>query len=179
MEGTLLIIAVAVFVAVIGIGLAAIRIVPTGECGVVLRAGRVVRTSGSGTVLVVIPFYERVETVPLGTRTLDPLNVAAMTHDGIDIHLTLSVLWQVRDPARAVGAGSGTQGAVADAVERRIHGLVGRTPLANLVSDPQTFLIEAAASTNELLGPVGMEVLDIDVVDTDIRVSPELLRLLA
>ena len=52
MNAAVLVAAVALAVTV-AVGFAALRVVPAGHCGVVIRAGRVARLRSSGLVLVV------------------------------------------------------------------------------------------------------------------------------
>jgi regulator of protease activity HflC (stomatin/prohibitin superfamily) len=59
MNATVLVVAGALAVTV-ALGFAALRMVPAGHCGVVIRAGRVARLRSSGLVLVV-PGVERGE----------------------------------------------------------------------------------------------------------------------
>ncbi len=84
-------------VALAGMAAVVIRVVPAGHSGVVLRAGRVVRTTGPGMVLVV-PVLDRVRAAPLRPETLDPLGVSASTADGAQVRFAVSVLWRVVDP---------------------------------------------------------------------------------
>jgi len=160
------------------IGLALVRVVPAGHCGVVIRAGRVVRTRPSG-LLVVVPFAERVAMVLLHPRTVDPLCVRSVTRDGVEIRLVLSVLWRVTDPATAVHAAPDASAVVADVVERGLHHMVAELDLAILLRERESFIGRLPVAAFPIVSSFGAEVVDVDLLDAEVRVGPELLRLLA
>jgi len=175
-SAALVVAAVALAAAVIGCAL--VRIVPAGHRGVVIRAGRVARTSPSG-LLVVVPVAERVEMVALHPRVIDPLSVSSVTRDGVEVRLVVSVLWCVTDPALAVQAVPDARTAVADVVERGLHHLVANVDLAYLLRDREAFLGRLPVTVLPLVSPLGGELVDVDLLDAEVRVGPELLRLLA
>lgn len=159
------------------VGCALVRIVPAGHRGVVIRAGRVARTRPSGP-LVVVPVAERVEMVALHPRALVPLSVTSVTRDGIEIRLVLSVLWSVTDAALAALAVPDAKTAVADVVERGLHHLVAGVELATLLRERESFLSRLPVTALPLVSPLGAELVDVDLLDAEVRVGPELLRLL-
>jgi len=69
--------------------------------------------------------------------------------------------------------------AVADAVERALHHLVANVDLANLLRDRESFLARLPVTALPLVSPLGAELVDVDLLDAEVRVGPELLRLLA
>jgi regulator of protease activity HflC (stomatin/prohibitin superfamily) len=176
MDATAVVIAVALAVTAL-LGRAVVRIVPAGHRGVVTRAGRVARSRPSG-LLVVLPGVERVEMVSLHPPPIDPLTVTAQTRDGFEVRLVASVLWCVADPALAVHAVPDTRAATADAIERAFHHLVGNVDLANLLRDRGLFLSQLPVTALPLVSPLGVELLDVDLLDAQVRICPELVRLL-
>lgn len=174
---TALVVAVAVAAAA-AVGCAVVRIVPAGHCGVVTRAGRVARSRPSGLVTVV-PGLERVEMVPLDPSPIGPLSVTAQTRDGLEVRLVFSVLWCVADPTLAVHAAPGAGPATADAVEEALHLLVANVDLADLVRDCESILSRLPVVALPLVLPLGVELVDVDLLDAQVRICPELLRLLA
>jgi regulator of protease activity HflC (stomatin/prohibitin superfamily) len=176
MDFTALVVAVAL-AATAAIGCAVVRIVPAGHRGVVTRAGRVARSQPSGLVAV-LPGVDRVEMVALHPQAIDPLSVAAMTRDGVEVRLVISVLWCVTDPALAVDAVPNVRAATADAVERALHHLVANADLASLLRDREAVLSRLPVSALLLVSPWGVELVDVDLLEVEVRVGPELLRLL-
>src|SRR5687767_10226554 len=72
MESTVLVVAGAVVATAMATGIAVVRVVPAGHCGVVIRAGRATRLRRSGLVMVA-PGIERIEMVALRPPPIDPL----------------------------------------------------------------------------------------------------------
>lgn len=178
MDQTALLIAAAVVATAAVAGRAVVKVVPAGHRGVVTRAGRVARSRRPG-LAAVVPGVERIQMVALRPRPIDPLTVTATTRDGVEVRLVLSVFWRVADPVRAVRGEPETRTATADAVERALRHLVATVDLASLLRDREPMLARLAVRTGPLLGPVGVELVDVDLLDTEVRVGPELLRLLA
>lgn len=178
MESATLVILAAGLAAATVIGCALVRIVPAGHRGVVIRAGRVARTRPSG-LLVVVPVVERVEMVALYPRAIDPLSVSAVTRDGVELRLVVSVLWCVTDPAVVAQAVPDARTAVADVVERGLHHLVANVDLADLLREREAFLARLPVTALPLVISLGVELVDVDLLDAEVRVGPELLRLLA
>jgi len=177
MESTALLVAAALM-AVVAIGCAVVRVVPAEHCGVVTRAGRESRSRPSGLAMVV-PGVERIEMVAPQPGPIDPLGVTALTRDGVEVRLVVSVLWCVSDPRRAVHAVPDVRAATAAAVERALHHLVANVDLAKLLREREVLMSRLPAVALPFVGPFGVELVDADLLDAEVRVGPELLRLLA
>jgi regulator of protease activity HflC (stomatin/prohibitin superfamily) len=178
MDSTALLVAAALVAAVAAIGCAVVRVVPANQCGVVMRAGRAVRSRPSGLAMVA-PGFERIEMVELQPGPIDPLGVTALTRDGVEVRLVVSVLWGVADPTRAVRAVPDVRSATATAVERALHHLVANVDLAYLLRDREQILSQLPVTALPFVTPLGVELADVDLLDAEVRVGPELLRLLA
>lgn len=177
METTALVVIAALVAAVAVIGCAVVRVVPAEHCGVVMRAGRAVRSRPSG-LTVVAPGIERIEMVALQPGPIDPLGVTALTRDGVEVHLVVSVLWGIADPTLAVHAVPDARAATAAAVERALHHLVANVDLANLLRDREVVMSRLPVVALPFVGHFGAELVDVDLLDAEVRVGPELLRLL-
>jgi regulator of protease activity HflC (stomatin/prohibitin superfamily) len=177
MNAAVLVAAVALAVTV-AVGFAALRVVPAGHCGVVIRAGRVAQLRSSGLVLVV-PGVERVAMVTKHPRSIDPLIITARTRDGVEVRLVISVLWRVLDPTLAVQAAPDARAATEDGVERALHHLVANVDLPDLLRDRESTLARLPSAALPLLSSFGVELIDVDLLDAEVRVGPELLQLLA
>jgi regulator of protease activity HflC (stomatin/prohibitin superfamily) len=177
MESTVLVVAGAVVATALATGIAVVRVVPAGHCGVVIRAGRATRLRRSGLVMVA-PGIERIEMVALRPPPIDPLGVTTLTRDGVEVHLIVSVLWSVADPTCAVNSALDVRAATASAVERGLHHLIANVDLAHLLRDREDVLSQLPATTQPLAEHFGVEVIDVDLLDAELRVGPALLRLL-
>ena len=98
----------------------------------------------------------------------------------VEVQLALSLLWRVVDPAAAVHSGPHGLGTRAEEVlERALHHLLARIDLLELLRERDALLARMPDAGRTLLGAVGLEVLDVGVLDVEVRVGPELIRLLA
>ena len=178
MESPALLLAAGIVATVAAIGCAVVRVVPAGHCGVVTRAGRAIRSRSSGLALVT-PGVERIEMVALRPAPIDPLGVTALTRDGVEVRLVVSVWWCVADPRLAVTAVPDTRTATAAALERALHHLVASVDLGDLLRNREVVLSRVPVIALPLLGTLGVGLVDLDLLDAEVRVGPELLRLLA
>jgi len=156
---------------------AVVGFVPSGHRGVVMRAGRAVRTARPGPVLTA-PLVERVELIEVGLRSLEPVTASAVTADGVEVRATLSVLWQVTRPRSAALLEGPPEALVMDVVERATHRLVGERELTAVLHDRLQLVGLVPEAVRPLLEPWGCEVVDVDLLDLEVRVGAELLRLL-
>jgi regulator of protease activity HflC (stomatin/prohibitin superfamily) len=161
-----------------GMAGASIRRVPAGERGVVLRHGRPVRTQPPGLTFV-LPVAERLESVPLSPAPINPLHVVARSRDGVEVRLAINVLWRVVDPTLTVQSSPPARCVTADAVERALHHLIAKIDLVTLLRDREPMLTEITDATRPRLVPIGVELVDVNLLDAEVRVGSELLRLLA
>jgi regulator of protease activity HflC (stomatin/prohibitin superfamily) len=154
-----------------------IRLVPVGTCAVVTRFGRVARVQPPGLV-VVYPVLDQMVRVTLTPRRAEPVAVTAVTRDGFEVRLAASVLWQVHDPQSSIGASPDIGTATESAVERWLRHVVASQDLATLLHGRQALPRDALEELQPLTTLVGVTVLDIDLLDVELRAGPELLRLL-
>jgi regulator of protease activity HflC (stomatin/prohibitin superfamily) len=159
-------------------GSAVLRVVPAGHVGVVRRAGRAQRVVPPGPVGVV-PGLDRVDLVALHPRPLDPVATTATTADGVEVYVVVSVVWQVVDPRLTIGAVPDPATVVAEWVERGLHHLTAGAQFADLLRERHAAVRRLPETLGAALAPFGIRVLDIDLLDIDVRVGAELLRLLA
>lgn len=80
---------------------AAVRIVPEYQRGVVFRLGRFVGVKGPGLVLIV-PFIDRLRRVDLRVVTLDVPYQEVITKDNVPVKVNAVVYFRVMDPAKSI-----------------------------------------------------------------------------
>jgi regulator of protease activity HflC (stomatin/prohibitin superfamily) len=168
----------AALLGVVAAGCAVVRVVPAGHQGVVMRLGRPRRSRPSGLV-VVVPGLERLHLVSLTPGPIDPLAVNGWTRDGVEVRLVLSLSWVVDDPVAAAQATPDVRLATADGVERAAHHLFASIDLTAILRDREAVLSQLPVIALPLLTPLGARLVDVDVLDAQLRVGPELIRLLA
>lgn len=168
----------ALVAAALALAISGVRMVPAAHRGVVLRAGRVRRSTGPGPALV-LPLIERIEMVAMHPRALAPVTVNALTRDGVAVRLVVDVLWLITHPSLAVLAVPDAAATTEDAVERALHHLVANIDLPTLLRDRDPLTSRLPVTVSALAGHSGVEIIDVDILDVEVRVGPELLRLLA
>lgn len=156
---------------------AAIHIVPAGRHAVVMRAGVPVRSRATGFIHT-IPCVERVRMIATHPPPLDPLAVHALTRDGVELQLVASVLYRVTDPDRVAQSATDVRTATKEALERAMHHQVAEVDLVTLLRDRESELERLADASSSLLDPLGVTLLDIDLLSVEVRVGAQLLGLL-
>lgn len=154
-----------------------VRVVPAGHRGVVLRGGRPVRSRPPG-LLLHLPGAEQVNVVPLLAQRLDPVVVSAVTREGAEVRVVASLLWRVVAPDRAAAVGRDLAWVTAETVERELRRLLGNVDLACVLREREAVAARLSVTTLPLLGPLGVELVDTDLVDVALRGGPELANLL-
>ncbi|WP_053208061.1 SPFH domain-containing protein [Jiangella muralis] len=101
------------------------------------------------------------------------------TRDGVEVRLTVSVLWTVTDPALIVRANPTAATATAAAVERALHHLVAGVELGELLREREAVLARVPETARRVVAVFGVDLVDVDLLDAQVRLGPQLLRLLA
>lgn len=170
-------VALACVAALVAIACATVRFVPAGHHAVITRAGAQVRSS-SGGVVAVAPGIERLHLVAIRPPAIDPLSVVGVTQDGVEVQLVVSVLYRIVDAPLVVASATDSREVTSDTVERTLHHLIAETDLVDLLTHREDVLNRAVAVAPPLLAPLGVELTDIDLIDTEVRMGAQLLRLL-
>lgn len=170
---TLVVVAVAALVLLAS----AVRVVPRGRVAVLVRVAGPARLRHPGVVLVV-PGLDHLRVVGLQPVRTGPLLVPATTRDGVDVVLSASVRWRVTNPERVGLADPDETTATVDAVQSGLVELVSRTDLRRLLDRREEVLFTLVDLANAETRSWGVEVLAVTAVETDLRVGPELLRMM-
>jgi regulator of protease activity HflC (stomatin/prohibitin superfamily) len=176
MTTTAAVLSVALLAAVFAV-LSAVTVVPPGRVAVVARFGRAVRTKSPG-LAVTVPLVDRVTVLQTLPSRVEPLHVSGTTRDGVDVRITASLMWQVVDPARALSASPDPATATMDVVEHAVQAGVGEVDLRDLLADREAAMERVLPRADDATRQFGATVLDVGILDAEVRVGPELLRLL-
>jgi regulator of protease activity HflC (stomatin/prohibitin superfamily) len=128
-----------IFVIVVGfvICFASLRICAEWERKVVLRLGRFAGVRGPG-VFFLLPFIERTPfTVDLRTVTSNFTAEQTLTKDNVPVNVDTVIFWRVVDPARAVLQVEDYRAAVLGAAQTALRDIIGRSSLAQVLSERQ------------------------------------------
>src|SRR3954454_10570318 len=129
-----------IFVIVVGfvIFFSSLRICAEWERKGVLRLGRVAGVQGQGVVFL-LPFVERTPfTVDRRTVTSNFTAEQTLTKDNVPVNVDTVIFWRVIDPARAVLQVEDYRAAVLGAAQTALRDIIGRSSLAQVLSERQS-----------------------------------------
>jgi regulator of protease activity HflC (stomatin/prohibitin superfamily) len=151
-----------------------VRIVPEHQQVVVTRFGRVVRVVGPGVVFR-LPGLEQVTVVSVRPRERQ-IVVSATTRDGVRVQLLARVICRITEPSRSLTAPIDAFEATLDVLESRLHSRIMRSDIWSVLPPRADLGSELLPAANELTAMWGVEVLELDLLDIDARLSGTLLR---
>ncbi len=174
---TVAVIAVVGVLAAVGHAAAVVHPIPVGSGAVVTRSGVPLRSKAGG-LIAAIPVVEHVHMVATHPRRIDPMAVHVITQDGVEVHLILSILFRVENPRLSVQSTVDERAITTDAIERALHHLAGQSILVDLLLGREAILASVSAEASKCLEPSGLELVDIDLLGTEVRVGAQLLHLI-
>jgi len=154
---------------------AAVHMVPIHERLVVIRLGRCHRVRGPGRVLIV-PGLERTVAVSIVPARTNQVVVDAITGDGAEVTAAVSLWCRVADPARAVAASGDALGNAGEATERAIRHRLAQMRLPELLCGPHQWATGVVDEIDRVSRSWGVRVLDLEIVDVRLRLTPRLRR---
>jgi regulator of protease activity HflC (stomatin/prohibitin superfamily) len=165
---------IALGIALLLLGSLCIRVVAEHERVVVSRLGRVTAVRGPGLVLRV-PGLERLATVSLRPKQV-AVGVLSTTRDGVQVRVLADGLCRVTDPQSTIASRdpySDTTGAL----ERGLAKAVGHTDLAALLAARERFESRVPRDVTTITAAWGVEVLELEISDFEVRLTADLLRI--
>lgn len=169
MLGTL-IIAVFLFIIIIALIAAAIRIVPEYERGVVFRLGRVIGAKGPG-LFFLIPFVDRMIKVDLRTITLDVPSQEAITGDNVTVKVNAVVYFRVLDPVDAIIQVEDYRRATWQIAQTSLRNVIGQSHLDQLLKDREKINERLQHIIDEATEPWGIKVSIVEVKDLELTAN--------
>jgi regulator of protease activity HflC (stomatin/prohibitin superfamily) len=157
------------------LGLAAVHIVPIHERLVVIRLGRCHRVRGPGPVLIV-PGLERAVAMSVVPARTNQVAVDAVTRDGVAVTAAVSLWYRVADPARAVAVTRDALGDAGEATERAVRHRLAQVGMPELLCGPHQWAAGLVDEVDQVSRSWGVRVLDLEIVDVALRLTPELRR---
>ncbi|WP_165436487.1 SPFH domain-containing protein [Amycolatopsis suaedae] len=159
--------------ALVVLAVSVVRIVPAGQCLVLLRFGAVSGVRGPG-LIVVLPLLRQGLRVPTTPHTLDLLWLEVVTRDGVPVTVSCTATAVVRDPAAYAGhvlAGDApdTDRVAADVIVT----CLARRRLADIARADGDGLARAVTTRTRSRG---IEVTDVEVARAEVPLGPELFR---
>lgn len=152
------------------------RAVPEHQRLVVTRLGRVVRVVGPGLVWRVIGL-ERWSVVSL-RPVHQMLDVAALTEDGVSVHVRVSVQCHVTEPARSIVAAADPLTETFSELESHLAREVAATQFMGLLSARRRYESDLPALVTGATSAWGVEVISIELGDIEVMLTPDLMHTL-
>ncbi|MEW5762666.1 MAG: SPFH domain-containing protein [Bacillota bacterium] len=161
---------VVVFVVLIGLLSASVRIVQEYERGVIFRLGRYVGVRGPGLFLL-IPGIERMQKVDLRVVTLDVPTQEAITRDNVTVKVNAVVYFRVVDPANAVIKVLDHIRATSQLSQTTLRSVLGQSELDELLAHREQINQRLQQIIDEGTAPWGVKVTMVEVRDVELPQS--------
>ena len=148
-----------------------LRICSEWERKVVLRLGRFTGVRGPG-VFILAPFVERTPfTIDMRTITTPLRAEQTLTKDGTSVTVDMIVFWRVVNPEWAAIRVADYRSAVIGAAQAGLRDVIGRTNLAQLLSDRESIDAYIAKTLDAQTEPWGVKVDSVQLRDIQIPAS--------
>lgn len=161
---------VVVFVVLVGLLSASIRIVQEYERGVIFRLGRYVGVRGPG-LFFLIPGIERMQKVDLRVVTLDVPTQEAITRDNVTVKVNAVVYFRVVDPANAVIKVLDHIRATSQLSQTTLRSVLGQSELDELLAHREQINQRLQQIIDEGTAPWGVKVTMVEVRDVELPQS--------
>ncbi len=159
-------IGVAVVIA-LGILLAAIRILPEYERGVIFRLGRALGVKGPGLILL-IPLVDRMRRVGLRTIVLDIPPQDVITRDNVSMKVNAVNYFRVVDPMKAIVEVEDYLYATSQLAQTTLRAVLGQVDLDNVLSDREVINRQLQEILDLHTEPWGIKVSQVELKDVDL-----------
>ncbi len=158
------------FVILIAILGAAVKITQEYERGVVFFLGRLVGVRGPGLILLV-PFLERMVRMDLRTLTLDLPVQEVITRDNVTIKVNAVVYFRVVDPANAVVKVFDYGVATLQIAQTTLRNVLGQSALDEILSEREQINQRLQQIIDEQTEPWGIKVSVVEIKDVELPQS--------
>jgi regulator of protease activity HflC (stomatin/prohibitin superfamily) len=159
----------------LGIGLvvilvAAIKIVPEYERGVIFRLGRVQAAKGPG-LFFISPIIDRMIKVDLRTITLDVPSQDAIAADNVTVRVNAVVYFRVLDPVAAVVQIEDYQRATWQIAQTSLRNVIGQSEIDQLLQERERINDRLQRIIDEATEPWGVKVSIVEIKDVELDQS--------
>ena len=157
---------------VIGVGLvvilvAAVKIVPEYERGIVFRLGRVQGPKGPG-LFFIIPFIDRMIKIDLRTITLDVPSQDAITADNVTVRVNAVIYFRVIDPVAAVIQIEDYQRATWQIGQTSLRNVIGQSEIDQLLQERERINERLQQIIDVATEPWGIKVGIVEIKDVEL-----------
>jgi len=156
------------FVGLIVILIAAIRIVQEYERGVIFRLGRVMAAKGPG-LFFIIPIVDRMLKVDLRTVTLDVPAQEAITGDNVTVKVNAVVYFRVIDPVMAIVQVEDYRRATWQIAQTSLRNVIGQSMMDQILQDREQINDTLQHIIDEATEPWGVKVTIVEIKDVELN----------
>ena len=147
--------------------MAAIRILPEYERGVLFRLGRAIGTKGPGLVLI-IPLVDRIQRVSLRTIVLDIPPQDVITRDNVTMKVNAVNYFRVIDPMKAVIEVEDYLYATSQLAQTTLRAVLGQVELDEVLSNRESINQRLQTILDTHTDPWGIKVSQVELKDVDL-----------
>lgn len=158
---------IALFIIVVSIVSASIRVVQEYERGVIFRLGRYVGVRGPG-LFFLIPFIERMQKVDLRVVTMDVPTQEAITKDNVTVKVNAVVYFRVVEPANAVIKVMDHVLATSQLAQTTLRSVLGQSDLDELLAHREQINQRLQQIIDEGTEPWGVKVSLVEIRDVEL-----------
>jgi regulator of protease activity HflC (stomatin/prohibitin superfamily) len=165
--GVLIVILVALFVVVLPIVGASVKVVQEYERGVIFRLGRLVGARGPG-FFVILPFVDRMVRMDLRTVTLEVPPQEIITRDNVSVKVSAVAYFRVIDPESAVVQVADFSRATFQIAQTTLRSVLGQSDFDDLLSNREQINQRLQQIIDEQTEPWGVKVSVVEVKDVEL-----------
>lgn len=160
--------AIIVTVAILlGILIAAMRVLPEYERGVIFRLGRTIGIKGPGLIFL-IPLVDRMRRVSLRTIVLDIPPQDVITKDNVSITVNAVNYFRVVDPMKAIIEVEDYLYATSQLAQTTLRAVVGQVELDDVLSNRDVINQQVQEILDQHTDPWGIKVSQVELKDVDL-----------
>ncbi|WP_028814993.1 slipin family protein [Streptomyces flavidovirens] len=152
--------------------MAAVKIVPEYERGVIFRLGRIIGAKGPG-LFFIIPVVDRMVRVSLRTITMDIPPQDVITKDNVTVRVNAVTYFNVVDPNRSVVAIEDHIKGTSQIAQTTLRSILGQVDLDELLVNRDEINQRLQQIIDDVTNPWGVKVTLVEVKDVEL---PETMR---
>ncbi len=146
----------------------AIKIVPQSQNWLVERLGKFNRRLEAGLHLI-MPFFETIRyRVDILERQLPSQPIHTITHDNVNIEVTIAILFRIEDASRTMYRINNIDDAILTIVNGTVRSVIGKTELDGVQSNRRQLAEELEIELKEVTREWGIILTRVEIIDVEV-----------
>lgn len=158
-----------VFVGLVVLLAASVRVVQEYERGVIFRLGRVIAKAKGPGLFFIVPIVDRMVKVDLRTVTLDVPSQEAITGDNVTVKVNAVVYFRVVTPVDAIVQIEDYRRATWQIAQTSLRNVIGQSNLDQLLQDREQINERLQHIIDEATEPWGVKVSIVEIKDVELN----------